>query len=84
MPETLTLIFSRSSPTYVLQHPKKSMQASSRVGMWGHRQALRDKGSSRMEDRYEMGGESGPRSVNSELHTESAQDLCGGLCGATE
>ena len=52
MPETRTLIFSRSSPSYVLRHPKKSMQASSRVGIWGHRQALRDKDSSRMENRY--------------------------------
>ena len=83
MPETLTLIFSRSSPTYVLQHPKKSMKASSRVGMWGHREALRDQDSSRMEKRDEMGGESGPRSVNSELHTQPARELCGGLCGAT-
>ena len=45
------------------------MQASSRVGRWGHRQALRDKDSSRMENRYEMGGESGPRSVNRPAHT---------------
>ena len=30
------------------------------------------------------GGESGPRSVNQELHTQPAQELCGGLCGATE
>lgn len=84
MPETRTLIFSRSSPSYVLRHPKKSMQASSRVGIWGHRQALRDKDSSRMENRYETGGRSGPRSVNSELHTQPARELRGGLCGATE
>ena len=84
MPETWTLIFSSSSPTYVLQHPKKSMQALSRVGRWGHRRGLRDKDSSRMENRYETGGESGPRSVNTELHTQPARELCGGLCGATE
>ena len=37
-----------------------------------------------MEDRLKMGGESGPRSVNSELHTQLAWELCGGLCGAIE
>ena len=37
-----------------------------------------------MENRWETGGESGPRSVNSELHTQPAGELCGGLCGATE
>ena len=37
-----------------------------------------------MQNRYEMGGESGPRSVNSELHTKPARELCGGLCGTTE
>ena len=37
-----------------------------------------------MENRLKMGGESGPRSVNQELHTLPAQELCGGLCGATE
>ena len=79
MPETQTVIFSRSSPTYALRYPKKSMQASSRLGRWGHRQALRDKDSSRMENRYEAGGRSGPRSVNSELHTQPARELCGGL-----
>ena len=84
LPETQILIFSRSSPTYVLQHLKKSMQASSRVGRWGHRQPLRDKDASRMETMYEMAGESGPRSVNSELHTQPAQELCGALCGAIE
>ena len=30
-----------------------------------------------------MGGETGPRSVSSELHTDPTQDLCGGLCGVT-
>ena len=54
------------------------MQASSRVGRWGHRQALRGKDSFRMENRYETGSESGPRSVNQELHTQPAQELCGG------
>ena len=76
MTETRTLIFSRSSPTYVLRHPKKSMQASSQVGMWGHQQAFRDKDSSKMENMYETGGESGPRSGNSELHTQPARELC--------
>ena len=28
------------------------------------------------------GGESGPRSVNSELHKQPARDLCERLCGA--
>ena len=37
-----------------------------------------------MENRLKMGGESGPRSVKQELHTQAAQELCGGLCGATE
>ena len=36
------------------------------------------------ENRWETGGESGPRSVNSELHTQPARELCGGLCGAIE
>ena len=36
-----------------------------------------------MENRWETGGEPGPRSVKSELHTEPAQELGGGLCGAT-
>ena len=36
-----------------------------------------------MENRWETGGESGPRSVKSEMHTQSAQELCGGLCVAT-
>ena len=36
-----------------------------------------------MQNRWEMGGESGPRSVKSELHTQPAQELGGGLCGAT-
>ena len=84
LPETRTLIFSRSSLTYVLWHPKKSMQASSRVGRWGHRQALRDKDSSRMEKSYETWDESGPRSVNSELLTQPARELRAGLCGTTE
>ena len=35
-----------------------------------------------MENRWEMGGESGPRSVKSELHTQPVQELCGGLCVA--
>ena len=42
------------------------------------------KGLIQMEDGWETGGESGPRSVNQELHTQPAQELCGGLCGATE
>ena len=37
-----------------------------------------------MENWWEMGGESGPRSVNPELHTQPARELCGGLCGAIE
>ena len=49
----------------------------------GHRQALRDRDSSRTENRWETGGESGPRSVNSELHTQPNRELCGRLCGAT-
>ena len=32
----------------------------------------------------ETGGESGPRSVNSELHTQPARELCGRLRGAFE
>ena len=35
-------------------------------------------------EQVENGGESGRRSVNQELHTQLAQELCGGLCGATE
>ena len=42
------------------------------------------KGIIRMENRWEMGGESGPRSVNSELNPQPARELCGGLCGAIE
>ena len=34
--------------------------------------------------RWETGGESGPRSVNSELKTQPAREMCGGLCGAIE
>ena len=37
-----------------------------------------------MENQCETGGESGPRSFNSELHTQPAQELCGGLLGAIE
>ena len=75
MPETRTLIFSRSSLTYVLRHPKKSMQESSRVGRWGHRQALRDKDLFRMDKRYETGGESGPG-----LSTQSCTHSLPGSC----
>ena len=35
-------------------------------------------------EQVENGGESGPRSVNQELHTHPGQDLCGELAGATE
>ena len=42
------------------------------------------KGLIRMENRWEMGGESGPTSVNAELHTQPARELCGRLCGAIE
>ena len=31
-----------------------------------------------MANQWETGGESGPMSVNSELHTQPARDLCGG------
>ena len=30
------------------------------------------------------GGESGPRSVNSDLHTQPAREVCGGLCGTVD
>ena len=46
--------------------------------------AFEARDSFRTENRLKMGGESGPRSVNQELHTQPAQELCGGLCGATE
>ena len=44
----------------------------------GDTEALRERDSFRMENRLKMGGESGPRSVNQELHTQPAQKLCGG------
>ena len=36
-----------------------------------------------MENRWETRGESGPRYVRSELHTQPAQELGGGLCSGT-
>ena len=42
------------------------------------------KGIIHAENKLKMGGEYGPRSVNQELHTQPAQEQCGGLCGATE
>ena len=48
------------------------MRASAPVCSWRHRQALKERDSLRAEDRGETGGESGPRSVNSELHTHPA------------
>ena len=60
------------------------MWPSALVCIWRHWQALRERDSFRTENRLKMGGESGPRSVNQELHTQPAQGLCGGLCGATE
>ena len=58
------------------------MPAASPVCRWGQRQALRDRDPSRVENMWETEGDSGPRSVNSELHTQPAWELCGGLCGA--
>ena len=60
------------------------MWPSALVCIWGHSQALSERDSFKTENRLKMGGESGPRSVNQEQHTQPSQELCGGLCGATE
>ena len=60
------------------------MRSSAPVWSWGHWQALRERDSFRMEKRWETGGESWPRSVNSELKTQPAREMCEGLCGAIE
>ena len=54
------------------------MWASAQECRWGQQKALRERDSFSTENRLEMGGECGPISVNSELHTQPDRECLQG------